>query len=162
MPNSTFPAPRPSRAIVWGFIAGFVATLVFHQPVLALLASTGFVKAGTYAMQAVPPFGVPQVVSLAFWGGVWGMLFALIHHRFPRGAAYWLTAFLFGAILPTLVAWFVVATLKGQPTMAGGDLHRMLTGLLINGAWGVGTGMFLRLFARHTSNPDHPPPVVVP
>ena len=51
--------------------------------------------------------------------------------------------FLFGAIAPTLVAWFVVASIKGQPIAAGWQPFRMLTGLIINGAWGVGTGLFL-------------------
>jgi len=126
------------------FVAGFLAVLVFHQPVLAFLNSIGFVQAGTYSMQGIhQPFGVPQVLSLAFWGGVWGIVFALAERRFPRGAGYWIASFLFGAILPTLVAWFIVAALKGQPLAAGGDGHRMIMGLLINGAWGIGTALLL-------------------
>ncbi|MNC88277.1 hypothetical protein D3C83_40770 [compost metagenome] len=52
---------------------------------------------------------------------------------------------MFGAIFPTLVAWFVVAPLKGQPVAAGGAIPGMLTGLIINGAWGIGTALFLVL-----------------
>ena len=131
-----------------GFIAGFLAVLLFHQPVLALLESTGFLQAATYSMRATAPFGVPEVLSLAFWGGVWGILFALAERRFPRGTGYWVTSFLFGAVLPTLVAWFIVAAVKGEPIAAGGDAHRMMSGLLINGAWGVGTALLLRLGLR--------------
>lgn len=133
------------QKLVIGFIAGFLAVLAFHQPALLYLASIGFADAATYSMQATAPFGVPQVLSFAFWGGVWGILFALIEGSFPRGAMYWILAILFGAIFPTLVAWFAVAPLKGQPMAGGWDFYRMMTGLIINGAWGLGTGVFLAL-----------------
>jgi hypothetical protein len=96
-------------------------------------------------MQSTAPFGVPQILSLSFWGGVWGVAFALVEGRIPRGAAYWFYAFLFGAIFPTLVAWFIVAPLKGQPVAGGREAARMLTAVLINGAWGLGTAFLLAL-----------------
>lgn len=137
-----------ARKLVIGFVAGFIAVLLFHQPALALLTELGVAKATTYAFNPTRPFGVPQVISIAFWGGVWGVAYAAVEHRFPRGAAYWLCAFLFGAILPTLVAWFVVAPLKDLPVAGGWQASRMLTGFLINGAWGVGTAVLLSLGLR--------------
>lgn len=131
--------------LVIGFVAGFLAVLLFHQPVLALLTAVGMAKAGVYAMDPSVPFGVPRVFSLAFWGGVWGIVFVLVEGRMPRGAKYWIYAFLFGALFPTLVAWFVVAPLKAQPAAGGWQASRMLTGFLINGAWGIGTALFLGL-----------------
>ncbi len=140
------------QKLVIGFIAGFLAVLIFHQPVLSFLTAVGFAKAATYSMHATAPFGVPQVLSLSFWGGLWGIVFALVEGRFPRGPAYWIVAFLFGAIFPTLVAWFVAAPLKGQPMAGGWDVYRMMTGLIINGAWGVGTALVLLLGLRMTRN----------
>jgi hypothetical protein len=134
--------------LLWGFVAGFVAVLLFHQPVLALLNYVGVAKAGVYSLNATAPLGVPQVISLSVWGGIWGILFAAIEHHFPRGSAYWIYAFLFGAIFPTLVAWFIVAPLKGLPVAGGWQLNRMITGFVINGAWGLGTGLLLRLAYR--------------
>ena len=133
---------------VIGFVAGFIATLLFHQPALATLAAVGFIKAGVYSMQATQPFGVPAVMSLSFWGGVWGLLFVALEKRFPQGAAYWLSALAFGALGPTLVAWFVVAPIKGLPLAGGWELPRMITGLVINGAWGVGTALLFVLWQR--------------
>jgi hypothetical protein len=138
--------------IVIGFIAGFLAVLVFHQPVLYFLTSIGFAEAATYSMQATAPFGVPQVLSLSFWGGLWGIVFALVEGRIPRGTIHWIYAFLFGAVFPTLVAWFVVAPLKGQPMAGGWQPPPMMTGLIINGAWGLGTALFLALGYSMTRN----------
>src|SRR3954466_7505522 len=111
--------PVSTLKLVLGFVAGFIAVLLFHQPVVAALAALGMIKAGVYSMTATAPLGVPQVISLSFWGGMWGIVFALCEHRFPRGGVYWVYAFLFGAIFPTLVAWFVVSPIKHNP-MAGG------------------------------------------
>jgi hypothetical protein len=146
--HAAHPLPVTGKVLIIGFAAGFIAVLAFHQPLLALLNQAGFVKAATYAMQPTPPFGVPQVLSLAFWGGAWGVLLAVLQRWFPRGAGYWIAAAVFGALLPTLVAWFVVAALKGQPMAAGGDVHRMMTGLMINAAWSIGTVALLQLAVR--------------
>jgi hypothetical protein len=136
------------RKLILGFIAGVIAVLLFHQPALGFLAHVGVVKAGTYSFAATGPLHVPQVISLSFWGGVWGVLFAAVESRFPRGARYWVYALAFGAIVPTLVAWFVVAPIKGLPIAAGWQVNRMITGLVINGAWGLGTALLLALGLR--------------
>ena len=127
-----------------GFVAGFLATLVFHQAALALLWSLNVAPFGPFAMAPTWPFGVPALISLAFWGGVWGILFVLVHDRFPRGGAYWLAAFLFGAILPTIVALVIVLPLKGRPVGGGWQPSLLATAFLINGAWGVGTALLVR------------------
>lgn len=131
------------RLVVLGFACGFVAVLVFHQGMLALLQAVGVTDSAPFPTEPTSPFGVPQVWSAAFWGGVWGMVFALVQLRFPRGAAYWVAALLFGALVLTLVAWLVVLPLKGRDPGPGGGAAA-LTGLLVNGAWGVGTALLLR------------------
>ena len=55
------------RALL-GFIAGFLATITFHQIALALLHAAHSTPRGAWSMQPVPPFGVPSVISLSFWG----------------------------------------------------------------------------------------------
>jgi hypothetical protein len=85
--------------------------------------------------------------SLAFWGGVWGILLAFFERKFPSGSGYWLAAFLFGALLPSMVALLVVLPLKGRPMGGGWGLPLLSTAFLINGAWGVGTVIILRLLS---------------
>jgi hypothetical protein len=100
-----------------------------------------------YAMQTTQPFGIPQVWALTFWGGVWGVLFAALLRRYD-GAGLVFASLLLGAVLPTVVAWFLVAPLKGQPVAAGFEPVAMAFGVIVNAAWGLGTGLGLAVFGR--------------
>jgi hypothetical protein len=128
-----------------GFVAGFLAVLVFHQPTLWLLHAAGITQGVPYSFNPAGPFAVPTFLSLAFWGGIWGIVFSFVSRRWQFNGSYWLKAFVFGMIFPTLVAWFVVAPLKGLPIAAGGKFNGMLTGLCVNAAWGLGTAILLPL-----------------
>src|SRR5687767_3299165 len=129
------------------FVAAFLATLIFHQGLLAILHSAGVSLRAAYSTVPTGPLHVPQWLSLAFWGGVWGIPLLLAVGRL-NGASYWVASIVFGALLPSLVAFFVVMPLKGMP-VAGGWKPALLVGaLLLNGAWGLGTAIFLRLFGR--------------
>lgn len=143
-------AETKNSALYWiaAFIAGFLAVLIFHQPTLSLLASMQITQAVPYSFKPVAPFGIPQFLSTAFWGGVWGAVFHFVSRGWRYDSSYWLKAFAFGLVFPTLVAWFVVASLKGLPMAAGGKFNGMLTGLCVNAAWGLGTAILLRLFVR--------------
>jgi hypothetical protein len=128
---------------LFSFIAGFLATLIFHQLALALLWWAGVAPFAPFSTATTQPFGVPALLSLAFWGGVWGGVFGMLDKRFPAGSAYWVTAFLFGAVFPTMVALLLVLPLKGQPIGGGWHAPLLLTAPLINGAWGIGTALIL-------------------
>jgi hypothetical protein len=137
-------APR-SNLYVHAFIAGFLAVLVFHQGMFTLLHIVGLTPAMPFPAQPSRPLGIPEIWSLAFWGGVWALVLAfLVLRRYDEGAPYWIGALLFGIVLPTLVAWFIVAPLKGQPIGNGFHGASVAVGPLVNGAWGIGTALFLR------------------
>jgi hypothetical protein len=133
---------------VLAFIAGFIAVLVFHQGLLALLHAVNFTPRPPYQTTPTQPFGVPQFLSGAFWGGIWGLVWATFSLRWQVNRNYWIAALLFGAIAPTLVAWFIVAPIKGLPIAGGWKPPVMITSLLINSAWGVGTALLFSLFAK--------------
>ena len=136
------PNASSASAALRGFVAGFAATLVFHQGLLELYYLAGVVSHPAWAMRPVPPFHVPQVISLALWGGVWGVALALLARALTRSGARWLFALVFGAILPTLVAWYVATPLKGGHFEF--SLATAWLGLTLNGLWGLGTELFLR------------------
>ena len=141
----------PAALLLIGFIAGALATLTFHQGIIWLLSALGALQGNVYSWRPVEPFGVPQVLNLAFWGGLWGCVFALIADRVPRNWPLWLAGLLFGVIAPTLVGWFVIAPLRGQPMAQGFEPARMWAGPVINGAYGLGTAVFYAILERWAS-----------
>jgi hypothetical protein len=90
------------------------------------------------------PLSVPQIWSFAFWGGIWGIVYGAIEQRFPEGPLYYVAAFLFGAIAPVLVLWFIVFPLKGAPVAAGWDVSRMIMQVIFHGCFGLGIGVLLK------------------
>ena len=107
---------------------------------LHVLAVPGMTMPPPYQTDLVPPFGVPRIVSLCFWGGVWGAVFALVW-RGPK------SSFLFGGfwlgVAAVLVGFFIVAPLKGIPSAGNGDINIWVRALLINIGWGLGVGGIL-------------------
>ena len=133
-----------TRLALLGFIAGFLAVLTFHQSLWYLLNLVGLIPLDrpAWPLDPIPPFGVPSVISKAFWGGVWGTALAPLLQGL-RGPAYWAAWILIGSVALTLVAFFVVPPLKGEPIPA--LWPRFLAALLVNAAWGFGTALFLKL-----------------
>jgi hypothetical protein len=139
---------RTGGDVVKSFFAGFVSTLVFHQGMLALLHGAGATPRAPYVMLPTPPLGVPQVLSLAFWGGLWGIaLWVMIRDLQHSSSGYWTRALEFGALLPSAVALFIVFPLKGQPMAGGWDPAIIVGALLLNGAWGLGAAWLMRMLA---------------
>lgn len=135
-----------ARNAVLAFVAGALATFVFHQGGLALLHELGLTNRTPFNMSPTRPLGVPAVFSLAFWGGVWGIALAWFLGTNKRG--WYVRALIFGALLPTAVAMFVVAPLKGGAIGFGWDPQLILGGIILNGLWGFGTALIYRLLAR--------------
>ena len=125
------------------FIAGFLSTLIFHQGLLALLSVIGVIGASAYNLSPTEPLGVPAVISLAFWGGVWGVVLWLLV-RANHGLTRWIWAAVAGAIGPTAVALLVVFPLKGIDV----GLGMVPAGMVLNGVWGVGTLALLNALRR--------------
>lgn len=128
--------------MIWfkAFISGFLATLVFHQGLFGVFYLAGIVPSAPFNMSPVPPLGIPSVLSLAFFGGLWGMLLWLLLGRLS-GAAFWLSNVIVGAIGPTAVAMLVVFPMKGLEVSA----QTWTGGLILNGLWGFGVALFMVL-----------------
>ena len=133
-----------SLQVFLGFVAGFIATLIFHQGLWSLFNQMGIIPLDrpAWSIDPIPPFGVPDVLSKAFWGGLWGAALAPLLKRLS-GPAYWAGWIVAGSLALTLVAFFVVPPIKGEaiPSL----WPRFAVGLLLNGAWGFGTALFLRV-----------------
>ncbi|HQS15143.1 hypothetical protein [Reyranella sp.] len=131
-----------------GFVAGALSVLVFHQWGFYLAAELGFGQPNLYNMRPVPPWGVPAIVSLAFWGGLWGALGAFVVARLPgmlNGALGWI---LFASTLVLAVSWFVVLPMKGAPIGGGWRLPGVIVVPIVYALWGFGMWLFYGLVRR--------------
>ncbi|MBZ2168024.1 MULTISPECIES: hypothetical protein [Marinobacter] len=128
--------------MIWlkAFIAGFLSTLIFHQGLFALLHLAGMTPVPPYNLAPVPPLGVPSVISLSFFGGLWGIVIWFLAGRLAS-ASYWIGHIVIGALGPTAVAMLVVFPMKGLDVTS----TTWVGGLLLNGFWGLGVAIFMKM-----------------
>jgi hypothetical protein len=133
--------------LVLAFVAGALAVPIFHQILLWILHAAGIVPIAPFNVAPTKPLGVPNIISISFWGGVWGVVFALTLPRWFSGSAYWVAALVAGGVVLTLVAMFVVRPLKmgGLPANL---LGVFIIGFLLNAAWGIGWALLFHWFER--------------
>lgn len=144
------PKQKRLRLLV-GFAAGFVSVLLLHQGILAFLHSIGFIPFAPYPTQPTQPFEIPQIWSSAFWGGIWGIVLSRVAGQIRQHSRFWIKALLFGMLAPTAVFLFVIMPLKGMPVAGGWQPNLIVTGLMINAAWGVGVAVSLWGLSKLTS-----------
>jgi hypothetical protein len=138
------------KRIGLGFIVAAISVLTFHQGMWALLhylALPGLGMPAPFPIEGVPPLGVPRILSLCFWGGLWGALFGAVW-RGPRASLWW--AGLLLGVAAALTGMFIVAAIKGQPIGGGWVLNNWIRSFLINGFWGLGVGLMLAALSGTT------------
>lgn len=122
------------------FLAGFFSTLFFHQGVIAIFGMFEDIPFKAYNLSPTKPLGVPSVVSLAFFAGLWGVIiWSIVRHKSQKSKL--IGCVILGAILPTLVAFAVVMPLKGIAI----KWNYIPFGLLLNGIWGLGLWVLMYL-----------------
>lgn len=109
------------KLLLLGFVAGFLATLIFHQGLWYLFNQAGIIPLDrpAWATDPIPPFGVPAVLSKAFWGGLWGLALTpvLVH---LSGPSYWGRLDLGWRIGPYRCRLFCRAAAEGRADAGGG------------------------------------------
>ena len=140
-------ARQIGKLAVVGFAAGAVGVLVFHQGLILAMYLLGLLPSPPYSMNATEPFGVPQVLSAAFWGGLWGIALVCCMAAWRAADRLWV-AVQFGGALATLVGIFVVTPLKGGDPVARLQAAMLLRGFVINGVWVLGAALSYRVIRR--------------
>ncbi len=126
------------RTVLIGFVAGALGVAIFHQAGFWIANELGYTKVPLYNLRPVPPWGVPTIVSQAFWGGLWGIVAAFLVPRLPRplnGIVGWV---LFAAVIVALVNWLVVLPMKGLPQGGGWRMPGLVVLPLVYAFWGFG------------------------
>jgi hypothetical protein len=141
--------------IVLGFIAAAISVVIVHQGIIFLLGVTGVLPSGgAWSMtNQIPPFGVPYLLNTIFWGGLWGVVFALVYDRLP-GDSGWVKGLIFGLLIVVFSNWILLPLIKGYvfgvtkpPQVLFADFNptRMLIGATIVGGFGLGLGIIYGL-----------------
>ena len=76
-------------------------------------ARAGLSGGTAWGMQPIPPWGVPRLINNVFWGGLWGVLFALVYNSVPGGKA-WLKGLIYGLFIVVVSNWTLLPLIKGQ------------------------------------------------
>jgi hypothetical protein len=138
--------------IVLGFIAAAISVLIVHEGIIYLLNAGGYIPSRGWSMTpAIPPYGVPRLVNNVFWGGLWGVLFALLYNSIPGGMA-WLKGLIFGLFIVVISNWILLPLIKGQVfgvpnqvLFGGWNPTRMWIVAAIVGGFGLGLGIIYGL-----------------
>jgi hypothetical protein len=142
---ATASARLTPKRIAAGFVAGFLSVLVFSSVGNALYQAAGApVPFAPWSLAPVPPFGVPQTLSAAFFGGLWGIAYAAVEPWLTARLGWLVGGLVFG-LLPMLVLWFVVFPLKGIPVGGGFSAYGVQQGIVLHVAFGLGLALFWRL-----------------
>jgi ABC-type uncharacterized transport system permease subunit len=131
-----------STRVFLGCIAGALAMLVFHQMTLQVCFWLGWASHAAYRVAHVPPFNAPMVVSITFWGAVYGGLFGLLAPLVK--APLWAKGMLAGLCAMAL-AWFVFLPLMGHQPAFGFEPWPMLRSFVAYQMWGLGMTLVLPL-----------------
>lgn len=131
-------------SFIKAFISGFLSTLIFHQGLFGVFFLMGLKPHPPYNLSLVPPFAIPSVVSLAFFGGLWGIIiWKLVSKSIGFKSLFFY--FVYGAVGPTLLTYILIFPLKGVPF----NLEMIPYSLLLNGFWGVGVCFFMSLLSSN-------------
>ncbi|MFM0546200.1 hypothetical protein PQR29_15895 [Paraburkholderia strydomiana] len=133
------------QKLILPFVAGFLASLFFHESTLALLNAAGVIDKSGFSTAPFLPLGLPEFIANAIWSAFWAVVMAWLLRVAPERRAPWLPAFVFGGIVLTAASVFVVDPLRGI-WPSGNMLPRLAMGFAANAMWGWGALVFMRAF----------------
>jgi hypothetical protein len=132
-----------STHLFLGFLAGALSHLIFQGGLGAIFYVAHLIPALPWSLTPVPPLGAPRSLSLAFWAGLWGLVYALLEPRRTAHFGWWVGGLVFG-IAPLLVYWFVVLPLKGAGVGGGFHLAMVPIEVAFHAIFGIGLAIIFR------------------
>ena len=143
--------------IVLGFIAAAISVLIVHQTIIYVLGMYGMTRTVPWNLQPIkygPVPWLPLIANNVFWGGLWGVVFALFYNWLPGGWS-WLKGLIFGILVVILSNWIFLPLIRQyafnyppQPLFSGFNGTNpmvLLPGFLILAGFGLGLGIIYGL-----------------
>ncbi len=144
-----------STRLFLGFLAGALSHLIFQGGLGSVLYAAHLVPALPWSLMPVPPLGVPKSLSLAFWAGLWGLVYAGLEPRLTARFGWWAGGLVFG-LAPLIVYWLVVLPLKGLGVGGGFRPAMVPIEVAFHLVFGIGTAIIFRsvlVLARRSVRP---------
>jgi hypothetical protein len=132
-----------STRLFLGFLAGALSHLIFQGGLGSVLYAAHLVPALPWSLMPVPPLGVPKSLSLAFWAGLWGLVYAGLEPRLTARFGWWAGGLVFG-LAPLIVYWLVVLPLKGLGVGGGFRPAMVPIEVAFHLVFGIGTAIIFR------------------
>lgn len=146
--------------MVLGFIAAALSVLIVHQTIIYVLGMNGVTRSVPWSLRALgygPVPAVPVLVNNLFWGGLWGVVFALLYNVLP-GTWSWLKGLVFGFLVLIFSNWIFLPLIRQyvfnyppQRLFSGFDGSNFMVlwpGIVVLGGFGLGLGIIYGLLAR--------------
>jgi hypothetical protein len=145
---------------VLGLSAGALSVLIVHQSVGYLLSTYGMTRSVPWNLRplgyGIAPW-IPILLNNMVWGGLWGILFALIYRWLPTNWS-WSKGLIYGVLILILSIWIfrplILQYLFNYPPQAmfsgfnGSNPMVLLPSFLFQAGFGLGLGIIYGLIAR--------------
>ena len=126
-----------STRLFLGLVAGALAMLLCHQTSLQLLYWCGLIQHPAFRLASVPPFNVPMIVSVTFWGALFGAILNML----PTLPARVSVRGLVNSLFAILMVWFFVRPIAGHGVAFGWNPHAMAASAFAGLCWGYGVAV---------------------
>jgi hypothetical protein len=150
MNHKAAPMNLTPKTLLFGFVAGALSVVVFHQGMVLLLWLLSQTPNFPWNLKgSVGPMGIPVLVNQMFWGGLWGIGFAALGHMIPIAQTA-LRGAVFGLLGPFLLGGGVLVPLLKQTGQFfwTWPAPRYLIGGLIGASFGMGVALIMGLLAK--------------
>lgn len=136
--------------VLWGAVAGLVASLIIGMPMMAMGALENMVAALVGSNDPLVGWAI-HLVAGAFFGALFGLFVST--RSVLRGAGYGLA---YGVIVGVLFAWLAVFAILGLPITLASEAAR--NDLALHLLWGVILGGAYAVALRTDRRVSHEPP----
>jgi hypothetical protein len=141
-----------STRLVIGFAAGALSHLMFQGSLGTIYHLVGLIPGLPWSLDPVAPLGVPRSASLAFWAGLWGILFGALQPQLGARLGALGSGF-FLALAALVVRWLIVLPLKGEAIAEGFVPQTMLVFIGFHLAFGIGVALLYAGISRALDKP---------
>ncbi len=134
------------KNLLIGFAAGAIALVTVHELIALCLADAGHISRVPWSLETSALTGLPQIATDVIWGGVWGMVFAVILGNVPQGSMTVRGAIL-GLVGPALIGMLVLVPLvRGETLFFNADLDLIWPVLVLGAGFGAATAWLYGFF----------------